>query len=185
MIKTYGYLFVVLGAFFEGETVVLAAGFAVYRGYLDIYWVIVAAFAGAVAGDQLYFHLGHWKGAGFLGKRTLWKERVGKVRRLLERYRLLVIVCFRFVYGVRTVTPFVIGSSGFDPRAFLALDGAAAAAWSCLIVWLGYAFGAAVQALFGDVEKYEGLILLLVLCAGATAWVLSTARKWRSGKKKA
>ncbi len=175
----------VLGSLFEGETVVLAAGFAAYRGYLDIHWVLLAAFAGAFTGDQIYFHLGAWKGAGFLEKRALWREHAGKVRRLLKRYGVLVILGFRFIYGARTVTPLVIGSSGFSSRMFLLLNGLSAIVWCCVVAWLGYAFGAFTQSIFSHIEKYEKLIMLLVIAMGAAIWTFNALRKWRAARKKA
>ena len=183
LLRSYGYWFVALGAFLEGETIIAASGFAAYRGYLDIRWVVVVTFVGALAGDQLHFHLGRWKGAGFLEKWALWRDHVGKVRRLMERYGLLVIFGFRFIYGARTVTPFVIGSSGFDSRLFLAIDAVTVLVWSCLIAYLGYAFGAFVQVLFGHIKKTEHAVLILLLSAGAVAWMFNAIRKWLRARK--
>jgi len=58
LISHYGYVALVIGTFLEGESVLIVAGFAVHLGYLKLQWVILAAFAGSVAGDQLYFFLG-------------------------------------------------------------------------------------------------------------------------------
>jgi membrane protein DedA with SNARE-associated domain len=185
LVRSYGYWFVALGAFLEGETVILMAGFAAYRGYLDIRWVVAVTFIGALAGDQLHFHLGRWKGASFLEKYALWRAHVGKVRRLMQRYGLLVIFGFRFIYGARTVTPFVIGSSGFDGLAFLAIDAMMVFFWSCLIAYLGYAFGAFIQVFFGRIKRIEHIVLLLLLLAGAVVWAFNLVRKWRSGRKRA
>ena len=183
MLRSYGYWFVALGAFLEGETIIMVSGFAAYRGYLDIRWVVVVTFVGALAGDQLHFHLGRWKGSGFLERWALWREHVGKVRRLLERYGLLVIFGFRFIYGARTVTPFVIGSSGFDSRLFLVIDSVTVLVWSCVIVYLGYAFGAFVHVLFGRIKRIEHIVLILLLLAGAVAWTCNFVRKWFRARK--
>ncbi len=185
LLRSYGYWFLFLGAFVEGETVVLAAGFVAYLGYLNIHLVVAVTFIGAFAGDQLYFRLGRWKGAGLLERYSLWRENVEKVRYLLQRYGLFVVLGFRFIYGARTVTPFVIGSSGFDPTAFFMLDGISAFAWSCVVTYAGYVFGAVVQVLFAHVRKAEHIIVLVLLCAGAATWIFNVLRKWRAGRKKA
>jgi membrane protein DedA with SNARE-associated domain len=49
---------ILVGAFLEGETLLVIAGFLAHRGYLGLPFVIAAAFAGTLAGDQLYFHIG-------------------------------------------------------------------------------------------------------------------------------
>lgn len=58
LISTYGYVAVIIGAFFERETTIVLAGFAAHRGYLDLPWVMVCGFLGTLCVDQLYFYLG-------------------------------------------------------------------------------------------------------------------------------
>ena len=53
LIATYGYYAVFLGAFIEGETVLILAGIAAHRGYLDLTTVIGVAFAGGWLGDHI------------------------------------------------------------------------------------------------------------------------------------
>ncbi len=181
--RSYGYWFVALGAFLEGETVILMAGFAAYRGYLDVRWVVAITFLGALAGDQLHFYIGRWKGAYFLEKLAFWRHNVQKVKRLLDRYRLLVIFGFRFIYGMRTVTPFVIGSSGFDSKMFFIIDAVTVLMWTCIVVYLGYAFGAVLQATFGHIKKIERLVFVLLLLIAASIWAFNIIRKWRLARK--
>jgi membrane protein DedA with SNARE-associated domain len=111
LITHYGYVALVIGAFLEGEAILVVAGFAVHLGYLKLQWVMLAAFIGSVAGDQFYFFLGRVRGEAFLKKRPRWQAKVQKVWKLLDRYRTLMILGFRFAYGLRTVTPFAIGLS--------------------------------------------------------------------------
>jgi membrane protein DedA with SNARE-associated domain len=66
LIRHYGYLTILVATVLEGETVVLLGGFAAHRGYLDLAGVMAAAFAGSVAGDQLYFEIGRRKGLAFI-----------------------------------------------------------------------------------------------------------------------
>ena len=51
LLARYGYWTVLLGAFVEGETIVLMGGFAAQRGYLHLLGVIACAFAGSLAGS--------------------------------------------------------------------------------------------------------------------------------------
>jgi membrane protein DedA with SNARE-associated domain len=48
IIETYGYWALLVGTFFEGETVLVLGGFAAHRGYLTLPWVILAAFIGSL-----------------------------------------------------------------------------------------------------------------------------------------
>lgn len=58
LIGTYGYWAVALGCLLEGETVLLLAGFAAHRGYLQWPVVVAVAAAAGFAGDMAFFLLG-------------------------------------------------------------------------------------------------------------------------------
>lgn len=69
IITDYGYISVLIGTFLEGETILIVAGFMAHRDYLELPLVILSAFVGTLAGDQLYFYIGRIKGKAFLEKR--------------------------------------------------------------------------------------------------------------------
>jgi membrane protein DedA with SNARE-associated domain len=121
LIATYGYLAVAVGSFLEGETVLVMAGFAAHRSYLHFRFVVLAAFLGSLAGDQLYFFIGRARGAAFLARRPRWQARVAGVHALLERRPALFILSLRFglLWGFRTVAPFVIGMSRVHTSRFV------------------------------------------------------------------
>ena len=48
LIQSYGYWAILAGTFLEGETILVLAGFAAHLGYLQLPWVILAAFAGSL-----------------------------------------------------------------------------------------------------------------------------------------
>ena len=180
LIATYGYLAVVVGSFLEGETVLVMAGFAAHRGYLDFRWVVLAAFLGSLAGDQTYFFLGRTQGAALLARRPRWQARVAAVHRALERRQALFIIAFRFgiVWGFRTVAPFVIGMSRVPTFRFVFFNVIGAALWALSIGALGYFFGHGIELLLGDVKRYEREAFLFLVAAGAVSWL------WRFLKRR-
>jgi membrane protein DedA with SNARE-associated domain len=162
----------VAGTFFEGETILVAAGFAAHLGDMKLPWVILAAFAGGLAGDQFYFCLGRMKGKEFLQKRPRWQEKTAKVLNILERYQTPLILGFRFMYGIRTVTPFTIGLSGVNRGRFLVLNMIGVLVWAVAVSCVGYLFGAtAVATALVDTKKYRRWIMLGIICTGALAWI--------------
>jgi membrane protein DedA with SNARE-associated domain len=177
LISQYGYLALVIGTFLEGEAILIVAGFAVHLGYLKLQWVILAAFAGSVAGDQLYFFLGRVRGEAFLKKRPRWQTKVRKVWKLLDQYRTIMILGFRFAYGLRTVTPFAIGLSNIRASRFLILNMIGGLGWSVVVALVGYFFGAAAKAIASDIRKYERWIILGILSAAAVGWIIYFLRQ--------
>ena len=172
LISHYGYIALFIGVFLEGETVLIAAGFAARLGHLSLTWVILIAFAGSLAGDQFYFFLGRIKGKAFLQRRPRWQAKVKKVWALFERYRTLVILGFRFMYGLRSVTPFAFGLSAISGIRFFILNATGAAVWSVAVGFVGYLFGAVARVVLVDVRGYEHWIIPGVLCAGALVWII-------------
>ena len=176
IIAAYGYPAVLAATFFEGETALVIAGFLANRGYMALPWVMFFAFIGAFSGDQMFFLIGRRKGMAFVAKRPLWQERVKRVQPVLERYQTAVMLGFRFVYGFRITTPFVIGAAGFSPARFAVFNAIGAAAWAVIISAAGYLFGRAVQAVLGDIKKYEAGVLLCIVAFAALMFVLRHLR---------
>jgi membrane protein DedA with SNARE-associated domain len=179
IIQTYGYWALIIGTFLEGETILVIGGFAAHRGYLSLPLVILAAFIGTLAGDQLYFFIGRKKGNAFLDKRPSWKPHMEKVHILLERYQALLILGFRFLYGLRTVTPFVLGMSRVKTANFIMLNIVGALVWAALFGTGGYLFGAALEIFLEDIKRYERLTFLGMFLAGLAVWALHLYQKYR------
>jgi membrane protein DedA with SNARE-associated domain len=171
LISNYGYVALVIGTFLEGESILIVVGFAVHLGYPKLEWVILAAFAGSVAGDQLFF-LGRVNGEAFLQRRPRWETKVKKVWKLLDQYRTLLVIGFRFVYGLRTVTPFAIGLSNIRTSRFIVLNMIGGIAWSVVVALVGYFFGAAARAVEVDVRKYAHWIIAEILLTAAVVWII-------------
>jgi membrane protein DedA with SNARE-associated domain len=184
LISQYGYIALFIGVFIEGETVLIVAGFAARLGHLSLTWVILIAFAGSLAGDQFYFFLGRVRGKTFLQKRPRWEAKVKRVWALFEHYRTLVILGFRFMYGLRTVTPFAFGLGGIGGIRFFVFNAIGAAAWSVAVAFVGYLFGAVARAVLVDVKQYEHWIIPGVLCAGALVWIIYFMHNRTKGRPK-
>jgi membrane protein DedA with SNARE-associated domain len=172
MLNTYGYLALMVGTFLEGETILVASGFLAHQGYLKLLWVIVFAFIGTYAGDQLYFFLGRLKGMDFLESRPGWKAKSMRVFTLLQNHQIPVIIGFRFLYGIRTVTPFIIGASGLHPARFIIWNAVGAGAWAIAVGALGYLFGRSVEVFLEDAKKYEIWLMTLVFLIGMVIWLI-------------
>ena len=170
LVTHYGYIAIVLGTFLEGETILIIAGFLAHRGYLELPFVISAAFIGTLIGDQLYFYIGRIKGKQFIDNRPAWHARTERVFKLLEKHQTLLILGFRFLYGIRTVTPFVLGSAGINPFRYLFLNITGALVWAIALGIAGYYFGHALELLVSEVKKYEQWVIAGMLLTSMVVW---------------
>ena len=158
------YLILLLGACVEGESVVLTAGFLSYIGFLKIKWVMLIAFLGTLIADQVLFFIGHRCGPDLLERHPKWKKRTEKIFRLLKKYDLWFILGFRFVYGIRTLSPLVIGTMGVPVRRFVILNFIAASIWtliSCSLGYLlGYFFADRIENIIHRIGHYQKIIVI-------------------------
>jgi len=156
------------------------AVFLAHRGYLELPWVILIAFWGTFSGDQLYFWLGRTKGVSFLTRRPSYRRGVEKAQDLLGKHQKLIILGFRFVYGLRNVIPFAIGISNINPKQFIVLNALGAIVWAMIVGSGGYLFGNALEIIIGDIKHYELETLAVIAINGVIVWLVYFCRHWRT-----
>jgi membrane protein DedA with SNARE-associated domain len=159
VVANYGYVAILIGTFFEGETILLVGAFAAHQGYLRIDLVILIAFIGSCAGDQFWYMLGRRYGRARLLDRPMLRDRIERITSWLDRYPTVFILGFRFVYGIRNIAPVVIALSKIPPWRFYVLNVIAAALWAATGGLAGYIFGAAVEAFVGNLKAFEQRVL--------------------------
>ena len=182
-VATYGYAAILLGTFLEGETILVIGGFLAHRGYLALPGVIAAAFAGTFAGDQLFFFLGRRGGIAGLEKRPRWKARSVRVFQLMQEHQLAIMLGFRFVYGFRTVTPFLLGASGVPALKFLPPNAVGGALWALCFGVIGYLLGHTLETLLGELKRLEIAVIVAIALVGAVAWFAGRSRKAGGGAR--
>jgi membrane protein DedA with SNARE-associated domain len=176
LIGTHGYWVLALGCLLEGETLLVIAGYAAHRGYLDPLAVIAVASLAGFAGDQFYFWVGRRHGPALLARFPALAAKAGRVHALLDRYQALAVVGVRFAYGLRVAGPLLIGTSPMSALRFAALNALGAVLWACLVGGIGWVFGRAAEAVLGDIRHAEGWILLGLAGVGALVWWLRGRR---------
>jgi membrane protein DedA with SNARE-associated domain len=182
-LNDFGYLALFLGTFFEGETILVLAGFLAFRGYMDINLVMLVAFFGSYAGDQLWYFLGRRHGRRLLARKPRWQTLGDRALEHIRKHPDLWVLSFRFVYGLRTVMPVAIGLSGYPPRRYLLLNGIGAAVWSIALGQAAYHFGSVLERLLGSVKKYELWVLGTLLLLGVALWITRRIKAARIARK--
>lgn len=173
LVSCYGYWAILAGTFFEGETILVVGGFIAHLGYLKLPYVMVTAFLGSFLGDQFFFILGRLKGQTILSKFKKTQKRVDRIHKFLYRYNDLIMLGFRFVYGVRILTPIVLGTN-HDIKAsrFVVFNAMGAIIWSIAVSLGGFLFGEALEIVIKDIKNYQAMIIAGILIIGLLAWIL-------------
>lgn len=177
LISQYGYLILILFTFLEGETIVIIAGAFVHSGTLNFYLVACSALLGAFLGDQLYFFLGRKYGKKILSKKPNLDNKVNKVMNIISKNESLLILSFRFLYGLRTITPIALGLSKVNYFKFIILNFIGAIAWAFCFTYLGFIVAKSVKNLIIDVNHYQYLATVFIIIIAIIVFIVYKLKK--------
>lgn len=165
IVTDYGlliYVGIFIWTFFEGETFVIFMGMAAHHGMLDWTTVFLCAWIGSFCGDQCWFWIGRRWGPQLLQRYPKWQGRCETALDLLRRYDTWFILSFRFIYGVRNIASFAMGTSGVAPLRFASLNFIAACVWALSFAGFGYVFGKALEQMIGNIVLAFGILMLFM-----------------------
>jgi membrane protein DedA with SNARE-associated domain len=176
LLQSHGYAVILVWTFFEGETIVILAGMFAEKLQLNPWLIALYAFCGSFCSDQLMFCLGKYMGKPVLRYFPRVSRNVDKAARLFEKYNTILILGFRFVYGVRNVTPILLGISGVRHLRFFLLNAIGAAVWALCFSFGGFYAGKAFMRAMDLMGHGILYVIFLGVAAGALMW-LRRARK--------
>jgi membrane protein DedA with SNARE-associated domain len=182
LIDSYGYIAVFIGAFLEGETILALAGLAAHRGYMDFKLVVIIALLAGFLGDQFYFFLGRFKGQEILARFPNVEERAQRFDALLARWHAPLIIGVRFMYGFRILGPIMLGMGRVAAWKFVVYNLIGAAIWAPLIAGIGYWFGEAVEAMLGNVKRFELWLFVALMAIGTSLFLIHFVRSRRAAR---
>ena len=164
-----------IGLIAPGELAVVVGGVTAGQGHTELTLLIAIVWACAFAGDLLSYGLGRRLGRTFLLQHghvvRLTPDRLAQVERFLARHGGKTIIVGRFVGLVRSVAPFVAGSSHMPARRFIPATFFAAGLWSATFSTLGYLFWESFDQA-AAIAKEGTFALLGLLVAGAVAVIV-------------
>jgi len=175
-IRNYGYYAVFLFACIEGEVAVLTAGFLCRQGLLSLDLVILFAFLGTLITEQCLFFVGRTYGIRLLQKYPRIFKKSKRVIEFLRKYDSAFIFGSRFVYGIRNISPIMIGVAKIPPLKFSTLNVPAALVWSVTVAGAGYLFADTLCCAKGHMQILQ-LFALIFLSFGLGLFLYKKAKK--------
>lgn len=170
LIAKYGLFALFVGSGLEGEMVVVTGGVLAHQGLVPLWGAMLVSAMGSCLADQLWFFIGryfrHYRWVQTMMERAAFARAKG----LLERYPVAFIFGFRFIYGLRTISPIAIGATHVETRKFVPINIVAAAVWGPMFTLLGYAFGRAIDPLLHRLQ--ESMTSAILVAAGVASLAL-------------
>ena len=159
-----GEALLIIGLFVPSTAVLVGAGVLVGTGHLQFWPVIIATCLGCIVGDQLSY----WAGRMF-GERlkTLWPlnrypQLVAKGEDFVRVHGGKSIAIGRFVPGVKSVVPGIVGMFGMNQLFFVFVNVTSGIFWSFAHVVPGVLIGQGL-AFAGELSGRLLVVLLVLL----------------------
>ena len=165
----YGPLPIFLAAMIEADVVPVLTGVVTHLGYVKVGPALLAAIAGAFAGDYLWFCVGRFYSQSIRNSRLY--RRVGHMpETLIRRLGPWQIPASHLVYGTRVATMIFWGMQRISTARFALVDGFGCVVLTGVLFTLGLGFSGAASLVIGRVKQVEllllvGVVLLLFLAS--------------------
>ncbi len=185
LIGQYGYLVVFFGVMLEsvgvplpGETILIAAGFLIHQGTLDLGETIVFGVLGTIVGNQLGYWAGRQGGRPFVLRWGHYvrvpHERLVRVERFFARHGGKAVFLARFVPGLRAFGALAAGISRMHWWTFLFYNVLAGVVWATASILVGYLFSGSLNLL----EEWMGSVTVLLVLLIVITLLLYLAYRW-------
>ena len=187
-IKSYGYLGIfsslMLGIFglpLPDETILVFAGFLVFKGYFHPAPTILAAFLGSICGITLSYAVGRTLGLPLLHKYGRYlhitPERLAQAHQWFEKYGKWSLFGGYFLPGVRHLTALSAGISGLEYRLFAPFAYSGGLLWVATFLTLGYVMGDEWHHVAPLIESYLGGLAVGLIGLGTAAYLIYRIRR--------
>ncbi len=183
----YGYLIIALYSLGGGFFALLAGSILASMGKLDLLLVIITAGISNFIGSTMLFYFGKYqkkevaKFPIFIKHRT--KIALSKI--LLTKYLIPSIFINKYLYGIKTLIPLLLGFTNYSWHKFLIFNGFASITWATIIGYFAMISSDFLQTFAKNSEIHPvilpiTLFIILFILWKILDWKIS---HWRNNKK--
>jgi membrane-associated protein len=161
-----------IGFFLPGDTLLFFTGVLTLSGAIHqpLWLVILLVGLSAALGDQVGYIIGRQTGPRIFERREsglFSRKSVTRTQDFFDRFGPTAVTLARFVPVIRTFAPVAAGVGRMSRRTFTIFNLIGAAAWSSLVILLGFAL-AHIPGVTAFVSSYIDIVLIgiVVLSVG-------------------
>jgi len=187
---SFGYLIIVLGAFFErsifvglivpGDVIIALGGVYASQGKLSAVTVATLGALAALCGESTGYWLGRKQGVKLLRQLPYlnrFEKRLGEAEAFFAKRGGWTVAIGRYATAAGAFVPFVAGLSRMSYPRFLLFDVPAVIVWAVAITWFGYAFGNHLDFIDKVLSRFGLTILVLLVVFFGGRYVYKRLRR--------
>ncbi len=195
-IHRFGYWAIFFSIFLEdfglpmpGETILIICSLFAILGKLNLVYVGLLGFFGAVLGDNTGFAIGHYGGKRIVlkwGKYVfLTEKRLNKFENFFTKHGGKIVTVARFIQGLRQFNGIIAGISGMKWKKFLVFNFLGAGLWVGLWVGIASFLSNKKELLAEFIKKSEYIFPLIFLTPFIIEGLYHLVKKLKNKKHEA
>ena len=153
-IGIWGYVILFFYSLGGGFVALLAAGIlsSLESGSLNIFVCILVAGSANLIGSTALFYLSRYQKVEVMRYLKKHRRKIALSHIWIKKFDYFIIFIHKYLYGVKTIIPMVVGFSKYSDRKFVIYNFFASFLWAGLIGALSYAMGDALRRVY---ERYS------------------------------
>ncbi len=171
--KEWGYLILFLyslGGGFVG--IVIASILSATTHALDIKITIVVAFLGNMVGSGALVVFARYQKREFLKYFHKHRRKLALASVWVKRYAFLMIFVNKYLYGIKSVVPLVIGFSKYPLKKFLWLNVLSSFLWALIVGGVSFKASDWVKTLYERLSHYTSFFVIGFALIAFLIWFL-------------
>jgi membrane protein DedA with SNARE-associated domain len=169
-LEAWGYLAVAFFSFGGSFVIVAAAGVFAYLGKIDLFTALAVAALFNFLGDNFLFYLGRYQKKDVQKYLAKHKRKLAITTLLMRKYGTIAIFIQKFIYGVKTLIPIVMGLGKYNFKRFVIVNIFASIVFVCVIGLSAYYSSDFIIMLFNQLKAKPYLAPLLLVVIATAIW---------------
>ncbi len=181
-IGVWGYIVLFFYSLGGGLVAILAAGI-LSSGVIESINSLnlaISIFVGGVAnfiGSSGLFYLSRYQKSEVMKYFRSHRRKIALSHIWIKRFGFWIIFLQKYLYGIKTIIPIVVGFSKYSARKFVAYNFFASMLWALVIAGVGYIAGDSIKRLYEHSNSYIFPIVGLAILAFIIFIIIKVTKK--------
>lgn len=158
----YGYVILFLYTLGGGMVAVIAAGILSGLGKLDLTICIAVAAVSNALGDMILFYFGRYNKQAIMPFLKKHRRKFALSQIWIKRYGDFIIFIQKYIYGVKTIVPMIVGFGKYPALKFAILNLIFSVIWSITLCLASY-FASDFVLKFLEITGVNGYMMPIIV----------------------
>lgn len=151
-IGIWGYVILFFYSLGGGFVALLAAGILSSAESLNIFICILVAGSANFIGSCLLFYLSRYQKNEVMKMFQKHRRKIALAHIWIKKFGVWIIFIHKYLYGIKTIVPIVVGFSKYAGKKFVAYNALASFVWASAIGVIAYIMGDLIRQIY---ERYS------------------------------